>query len=167
MLSQTLTLPVFESTGPSPQNWTGSDPHSQVSWTDSVGDNPQCFSLMDFPARSSGSNGISTPATSVQTWPAPPGSSSIAAQQAGGVGSGEAAQLRRSNVRLKERYQQAESEIVELRDASRAARVELSRADDILEALMDSGDMSGKVYESLVEVSKLLQAVSGKLRSGG
>jgi hypothetical protein len=70
-------------------------------------------------------------------------------------------------VRLKERYQQAESEIVELRDASRAARVELSRADDILEALMDSGDMSGKVYESLVEVSKLLQAVSGKLRSGG
>ncbi len=126
-----------------------------------------CSLLVNSQAGSS-SNGISTPATSVPTWPGDPaGSSSIAAQQAGSAASGEAAQLRRSIERLKLRNQRAEGEIEELRDASRAARTDLVRADDILEALMDSGDVSGKVYESLAELSKLLASVSGRLRKGG
>jgi hypothetical protein len=78
--------------------------------------------------------------------------------------SGNVTQLKRNNERLKARNQQTVSEIAELQDANRAAWADIRNADGILEGIMNSGDLPDNMYESLVELSKLLEAASEKLR---
>ncbi|KAM7222511.1 hypothetical protein V8F06_002005 [Rhypophila decipiens] len=82
-------------------------------------------------------------------------------------------QMLRLNIgRLKARQQRTENENVELREANRAARADMSRADEIIEYLLvrDPVDPASfdaaslRLYERLIELSTLLGTAGEKLR---
>jgi hypothetical protein len=155
MLSQTLSVPVYESAQEvsSRDSALSGFTHPPARSMDSHA--PPSTSLS---GSQSGSNCFSTPRWSVPTGltvPSSPGSGHP------GISSN---QIQRNNDRLRARNQRAEAEIVELREANRAGREDMGRADAILEELMDSHDVPAGLYESLTKLSKLLETASEKLR---
>ncbi|KAK4123663.1 hypothetical protein N657DRAFT_419975 [Parathielavia appendiculata] len=152
----TLSGPVFESTQQVPQPLVGTTTptRSHTSLRDSSGAPPCSWSRSQ-----SASNGGATSTTSIQ-----PGSPSIEKTHSH-IGTSSVAHLQRNNERLRQRNQQAASKISELRNANRASETDIRDADGILERVLNSGDLSVDMYESLNQLSRLLQAASEKLRS--
>ncbi|KAK0639852.1 hypothetical protein B0T16DRAFT_248864 [Cercophora newfieldiana] len=151
--SQTLSVPVFESARGSSQDFLFTNlTLPQPDWS---------FSTPQTGASSTSSNPLSTPLSSNPTQQSSPFArpESVNAEN-------DNTQLRRNIERLKERNRRADSQITALHDASREGLHSIRRADSVLEELMSNADVPGSVYESLAQISKILEGAAETLRRG-
>lgn len=160
LLSQTLSIPVYGSnsqtvhvTPPGRMQPTGSE---AINLWDTQSVIPT-FSSSDSQSETNPPAQFS----SVQTPLTQP--STVTYSQTGSP-STERIQIRRNYERIKERSRRAESEIERLHEVNRGNRDDIGQADGILEELMDSENMPGEMYEKLMDVSRLLERVSGRIR---